>query len=291
MQSHTTRKLMDQDLKNPNARDLCPQAIRRGLNTRRIGKQPIYCFRVAESTNTEAKRLARQGAPEGTIVLAESQRKGRGRLRRPWASPPGKGLYLSVVLRPNIPPQWGPRITLTAGVALAAALQERGITPQLKWPNDVMLGRRKVGGILTEASCSRNAIAFVIVGVGINVNADLEDFPTPIRNLATSLRLSTGKAISRVALLQTWLHQLEQWYERLCQRPFATILETWRQYDMTLGSRVEVSLPKSRLAGVAEDLDTDGALLVRDKRGRLHRILAGDVVHCLVEDRQGLHAS
>jgi len=282
---------MDQGLENPHARDLSPQAIRRGLHTRRLGKQPVYCFHVVESTNTEAKRLARQGAPEGTIVLAEAQSKGRGRLRRLWVSPPGKGLYLSVILRPKIPPQWGPRITLTAGVALAAALQERGITPQLKWPNDVMLGRRKVGGILTEATCAHNAITFVILGVGINVNTDLEDFPTSIRNLATSLRLSTGKAISRVGLLQTLLYQLEQWYERLCQRSFATILETWRQYEMTLGSWVEVSLPKSSLVGVAEDLDTDGALLVRDQRGRLHRILVGDVVHCRVEGRDGLHAS
>jgi BirA family biotin operon repressor/biotin-[acetyl-CoA-carboxylase] ligase len=154
-----------------------------------------------------------------------------------------------------------------------------------------MLGRRKVGGILTEASCAHNAITFVIVGVGINVNTDLEDFPTSIRNLATSLHLSTGKAISRVGLLQTLLYQLEQWYERLCQRPFATILETWRQYDMTLGSWVEVSLPKSSLVGVAEDLDTDGALLVRENGGRLHRILVGDVVHCRVKGREGLHAS
>jgi BirA family biotin operon repressor/biotin-[acetyl-CoA-carboxylase] ligase len=154
-----------------------------------------------------------------------------------------------------------------------------------------MLGRRKVGGILTEASCANNAIIFVIVGVGINVNTDLEDFPAPIRNLATSLRLSTGRAVSRVGLLQTLLHQLEQWYERLCQRSFATILETWRQYEMTLGRWVEVSLPTSSLAGVAEDLDTDGALLVRDQGGRLHRILVGDVVHCRVQRRGNLDAS
>ena len=123
------------------------------------------------------------------------------------------------------------------------------------------------------------------------MNTDLEDFPTPLRNLATSLRLSTGKAISRVGLLQTFLYQLEQWYERLCQWSFAAILETWRQYEMTLGRWVEVSLPKSSLEGMAEDLDTDGALLVRDKRGRLHRILVGDVVRCRVEGREGLHAS
>lgn len=282
---------MDPSLDNLYATSLSPQAIKKGLNTRRLGQQPIYCFPVVESTNSEAKRLARQGAPEGTIVLAESQTKGRGRLKRLWVSPPGKGLYLSVILRPPIPPQWGPRITPAAGVALAEALQDRGLTPKLKWPNDVMLGRRKVGGVLTEASCTENAISFVVVGVGINVNTDLEDFPTSIRNLATSVRLSTGKAISRVGLLQACLYQLEQWYECLCQGSFATILESWRQHEMTLGRWVEVSLPDSSVAGVAEDIDSHGALLVRDKGGRLHRILVGDVVHCRVQDRQGLLAS
>jgi len=282
---------MDPDLDNLYAKRLSPKAVKKGLNTRRLGKQPIYCFDVLESTNSEAKRLARQGAPEGTIVLAESQSQGRGRLKRLWASPPGKGLYFSVILRPPIPLRWGPRITPVAGVALAAALQEIGITPRLKWPNDVMLGRRKVAGILTEASCGENAISFVVVGIGINVNTDLEDFPTSIRNLATSVRLSTGKAISRVRLLQTLLYQLEQWYERLCQGSFATALETWRHYEMTLGRRVEVSLPESSLVGVAEDIDSDGALLVRDKGGGLHRILVGDVVHCRVQGRPGLEAS
>ena len=282
---------MDQGLDKGYARRLSPESIRQGLRSRWLGRQPVYGFDVVESTNSEAKRLARQGAPEGTLVIAESQTKGRGRLRRLWVSPPGKGLYLSVILRPKIPPQWGPRITLTAGVALASALQERGITPGLKWPNDVMIGHRKVGGILTEASYGKNGLFFVVVGVGVNVNTDVKDFPTSIRDLATSLSLSSGKAMSRLGLLQALLYQLEQWYERLCQGAFATILETWRQYDMTLGRWVEVSLPGSSLAGVAEDLDTDGALLVRDKRGRVHRILVGDVVHCRVQAKRGLQAS
>jgi BirA family biotin operon repressor/biotin-[acetyl-CoA-carboxylase] ligase len=154
-----------------------------------------------------------------------------------------------------------------------------------------MVGHRKVGGILTEASCGKKGIFFVVVGVGVNVNTDLTDFPTSIRDLATSLSLSGGKAMSRLGLLQTLLYQLERWYESLCQGSFATILETWRQYDMTLGRWVEVSLPGSRLAGVAEDLDTDGALLVRDKRGRVHRVLVGDVIHCRVQASRGFQAS
>jgi BirA family biotin operon repressor/biotin-[acetyl-CoA-carboxylase] ligase len=267
-------------------RGLSPEAIRKGLRSRWLGRQPVYSFDVVDSTNSQAKRLARQGAPEGTLVIAESQSKGRGRLGRLWISPPGKGLYLSVILRPKIPPQQGSGITVTAGVALAEALEEIGITPQLKWPNDVMVGHRKVAGILTETSCNEKGFFFVIVGVGVNVNTDLKDFPSPMGELATSLSLNTAKPISRAGLLQTLLYHLEQWYERLCQGAFSTILQTWRQYDLTLGSWVEVSLPRSKLAGTAQDLDTDGALLVRDERGCLHRVLVGDVVHCRVQGRR-----
>ena len=268
------------------ASNLSPQAVTEGLDTRWLGKQEVCCHDVVESTSREAKRLALEGAPEGTIVLAEAQSQGRGRLGRPWFSPPGMGLYLSVVLRPKILPEWGPRITLTAGVALAVALQRKGIRPALKWPNDVMVDDRKVAGILTEASIEAKHIGFVVVGVGINVNTDLEDFPISIRKLATSLRLSAGRTISRVDLLQTFLYQLEQWYQLLCQGSFETIMDTWREYDTTLGKSVEVCLPESRLAGVAQDLDTDGALLVRDKTGRVHRIVVGDVVHCHVQGRE-----
>jgi BirA family biotin operon repressor/biotin-[acetyl-CoA-carboxylase] ligase len=197
------------------------------------------------------------------------------------------GLYLSVVLRPRILLEWGPRITLTAGVALALALQKNGVRSELKWPNDVMVDHRKVAGILTEASIEAKHISFVIVGVGINVNTDLEDFPVSIQDLATSLRLSTGKTISRVDLLQTFLYQLEQCYELLCQGSFETIMETWREYDSCLGRSVEVYLPESRVVGVAEDVDTDGALLVRDNIGRVHRIVVGDVVRCHVQGREG----
>ncbi|NVM56618.1 MAG: biotin--[acetyl-CoA-carboxylase] ligase [Desulfobacterales bacterium] len=276
---------------NANSRRLSPQAIREGLKTRWLGQRAIYCFDVVESTNTEASSLARQGAAEGTIVFAEAQSTGRGRLGRSWISPRGTGLYLSVILRPQSPREWGPRLTLTAGVAVASAIhEEAGIRPGLKWPNDIMITNRKVGGILTEASFEGKRIGLAIVGVGINVNTDREDFPMPIRNLATSLRLSMGKAISRVALLQGSLHQLEQWYELFCKGSFGTILQAWRQYETILGSLVEVQLPESTLLGVAEDLDSDGTLLVRDERGRLHRIIAGDVVRCRIRATEGLQA-
>jgi BirA family biotin operon repressor/biotin-[acetyl-CoA-carboxylase] ligase len=156
--------------------------------------------------------------------------------------------------------------------------------PQLKWPNDILIADRKVGGILTEAVFDKKRINFVILGIGINVNTERDELPISVRSLATSLRLSLGKPLSRTHLLQSLLHQLEQWYEFFRAGAFETILETWCEFDTTLGRVVEVFLPERRIVGVAETLESDGTLLVRDKRGCLHRILAGDVVHCRLEE-------
>ncbi|MBW2020171.1 MAG: biotin--[acetyl-CoA-carboxylase] ligase [Deltaproteobacteria bacterium] len=269
------------DQRLPNR--LSPDTIKEGLRTRWLGQQTIYCFNVVESTNTEAYRLGQEGAPEGTLVVADAQSKGRGRLGRTWVSPPGSGLYLSFVLKPDCPPDWFPRLTLTAGVAVASAIQQMGTRPQLKWPNDILIGDRKVGGILTEAVFDERRIGFAILGIGINVNTKQDELPISVRDLATSLRLGTGKPVSRIYLLQTLLYQFEQWYESFYTGAFDAILETWCEFDTTLGRGVEVFLPETRLTGVAEALGSDGTLLVRDKMGRLHRIVAGDVVHCRLE--------
>ncbi len=275
---------MDQGSEDLFSTKLTPERVRRGLGTQWLGKQEIYCLGAVASTNSEARGLALQGAPEGTIILAEAQTKGRGRSKRSWFSPSGKGLYLSLILRPQIRPEWSPQITLTAGVALAASLSDMGIKAELKWPNDVMIGGRKVAGILSEGTLSQEAIGFVIVGVGVNVNTGPEEFPSSIREHATSLRLATGKVFSRATLLQGFLVQLEGCYKQLCQGELERILQAWRRYETIFGQWVEVCLPDSRLSGVAEDLDGDGALLLRDKTGQQHRILAGDVRLCRVEE-------
>jgi BirA family biotin operon repressor/biotin-[acetyl-CoA-carboxylase] ligase len=153
-----------------------------------------------------------------------------------------------------------------------------------------MLGRRKVAGILTEGTFDQTGNGFVIVGAGVNVNTGMGEFPDSIKELATSLRLGIGRAISRVTLLQGFLHELEGWYERLCRREFEGILRSWRRYETILGELVEVCLPGSKLWGVAEDLDSDGGLLVRDKMGRQHRILAGDVRLCRVQEGKPFEA-
>ena len=269
------------DQRLPNR--LSPHAIKEYLRTRWLGQRAVCCFDVVESTNIVANRLAREGATEGTLIVANAQTSGRGRLGRSWVSPPGSGLYLSIILRPGCHPDWLPRLTLTAGVAVASAIREIGMRPQLKWPNDILIADRKVGGILTEAVFDKKRIDFAILGIGINVNTERDELPISVRRLATSLGLSLGKPVSRIHFLQTLLRQLEQWYESFCAGAFETILETWCEFDTTLGRVVEVFLPETRLVGVAETLESDGTLLVRDKRGCLHSIIAGDVVHCRLE--------
>jgi len=259
---------------------LCSGAVKKGLNTEWLGQQPIFCFGVVETTNIEANRLAREGRPQGTLVVADAQTKGRGRLGRSWVSPPGTGLYFSVVLRPTCSPDRFPALTLAAGVAAASAIQRVGLTPQLKWPNDILISGKKVGGILTEAVFDKKQIDFVILGIGINVNMAAETFPVSFRKQATSLRLSLGKPVSRIALLQNLLIKLEHYYRLFSEGDFGSIIHSWSELDSTLGREVEVSLPESRLLGVAEAVEPDGTLLVRDRSGHLHRIVAGDVVHC-----------
>ncbi len=175
---------------------------------------------------------------------------------------------------------------LTAGVAVASAIQQTGMKPQLKWPNDILIADRKVGGILAEAVFDKRRIDSAILGIGINVNTEQDELPVSVRSLATSLRLSLGKPVSRIYLLQTLLHLLEPWYEFFCMGAFETILDAWCEFDNTLGRVVDVFLPERRLVGVAEALEPDGTLLVRDKRGCLHRIVAGDVVHCRLDNRE-----
>jgi BirA family biotin operon repressor/biotin-[acetyl-CoA-carboxylase] ligase len=267
---------------------LSANIIKKSLTTRWLGQRVIHYSDVVGSTNTEAKRLAREGAPEGTLIVADAQTKGRGRLGRSWVSPPGTGLYLSIILRPDCPADWLPKLTLTAGVAVASTIRQTGLTPQLKWPNDILIADRKVGGILTEAVFDRRRINFAILGIGVNVNMERNELPISIRNLAGSLRLGLGEPLSRIHLIQTLLQQIEQWYESFQTGLFATILETWSEFDTTLGREVEVFLPEKRLAGVAEALGPDGTLLVRDRTGCLHSVVAGDVVYCRLKPSSDL---
>jgi BirA family transcriptional regulator, biotin operon repressor / biotin---[acetyl-CoA-carboxylase] ligase len=254
---------------------LLPEEVLQGLKTR-LFTGPVHYFETLDSTNDLSKALAAQGAPEGTVVVAEAQTGGRGRLGREWDSPPGVGLYVSLVLRPMLPPMELPQITLTTAVAVVRAVcRVAGLAPGIKWPNDLLLNGKKLGGILTEMETESDRIRHVVVGLGLNVNNP--GFPFDLAATATSLALAAGRTFSRVNLLQAWLEEFEGLYERFLHQGFAEILEEWKGSAVTLGKMVTVRQGPRELSGQALDVAPDGALLLRTATGEMVRVTSGEI--------------
>ncbi len=250
--------------------------VRQGLTTGVIGRK-LHLLPETVSTNTLAASMAREGAAEGTVFIAERQTGGKGRLGRTWTSPPGN-LYLSVVLRPDIPPYKAPLITLMGAVAVASAIRKQlKLRAGIKWPNDIYYSGKKLGGILTEMSAEPDRVHHVILGIGIDVNMDLKELPADIRRMSTTLAAETGKKIDRTSFLRQVLAELDRWYQRFLEGE-SSVLSEWRELDITLGSRVSVSFgPGTVMEGIAEDLDREGRLVLRLKDGTLRTVAAGDV--------------
>ncbi len=257
---------------------LLANEIREGLETRIFGKGDIVHFLETDSTNLRAKALAQDGAPEGTVVIAESQTEGRGRRGRAWYSPAGEGVYVSLILRPALPPNEAAKLTLLSSVAVAETLN--ALTPlaaRIKWPNDIMAGGRKLAGILTQVSTEMEAVDYMIVGIGINVNTPPESFPADLRSVAASVRGETGSSFPRITLLRLLLEQFETWYGRLAECGFQPVMERWKALSDIIGRRISVDLLNHRYSGEAVDIDQDGVLVLRDGRGALQRIISGDI--------------
>ena len=255
---------------------LSPAEIKAGLTTRLLGQNITYRKEIS-STQELAKSLASQGAVEGTLVITETQTEGKGRIGRTWTSLPG-GIYLSIILRPDIKPIEAPRLPLVAGVAVAQAIERvTGIQPRLKWPNDIIIAAKKVGGILTEMSAEIDRLDYVIIGIGINVNITKLLFPQEIENIATSLVDELGHHVPRAKLVQHILAELESLYDEFCTTGFETIRQRWKTLSNTIGKQVIVSSSTEQLSGMAKDIDSDGALILQKDDGSLERIIAGDV--------------
>jgi BirA family biotin operon repressor/biotin-[acetyl-CoA-carboxylase] ligase len=256
---------------------LTPPEVRPLLRTKWMGRK-IHHFHATDSTNSMAYQLALQGAEEGEIVIAESQKKGRGRLGRKWFSPPSVNLYLSVILRPEIPPQQVSLMTLMAAVATANAIHKfSGLQPVIKWPNDILLKNRKVAGLLNEIHSEMDRIHFVILGIGVNLNMDEKMFSKEIHSIATSLQREMGQSVSRKVFLQILLEELEIWYEIFLKDGAAPILKAWRDKAQIQGRSVKVISFGEVLSGTAIDVDHDGALILETKKGEQKRVVAGDV--------------
>ncbi len=241
----------------------------------------VLHLRSTNSTNEDAYGLALKGAEHGFGVLADSQLAGRGRLGRDWVSPAGTGLYCSIILRPTLPPVEFPRITLTAGLALCSVIETLSQRPfGLKWPNDLYCDGKKCGGILVESSSlqGKEEDLFVVVGIGVNVNTPVESFPAALRKTATSLLIESGtlwdidelyKKIHESLLNHMVLHE---------QHGFAAILKEWRKRDVLLNKEMQwLTREKKVITGRGLGPDDKGQLLARDRSGRVHEILSGDV--------------
>jgi len=250
--------------------------VRPLLNTHDVG-QALHWYEEVGSTNDVAKELADEGALHGEVVIAERQSAGRGRRGRSWSSPPRKNLYLSVVLRPDLPPARAPEVTLLAAVAVCQAVRRAGVaSAAIKWPNDVLASGRKLAGVLTEMAAEVERVQWLVVGIGVNVNAAADDFPDELRELATSLLIERGDPVPRALFAAALLTALEEWLDRHAAEGFAPVRAAWREMSDTLGREVRVRVGSADLVGLAEDVDETGALLVRTASG-LERVVAGDV--------------
>ncbi|MCK4607154.1 MAG: biotin--[acetyl-CoA-carboxylase] ligase [candidate division Zixibacteria bacterium] len=250
--------------------------ITHGLKTKMFART-VFAYRSVKSTNDLAERAAADGAPQGTVIVAEEQTQGRGRFGRVWRSPPGSGVYMSIILRPHFQPGRAPAVSIITALALAETLEV--LVPgkvRIKWPNDVLVSRKKVAGILTELTADQNRIEHLIVGVGINVNQKTGDFPEELRGMATSLRRSTGKKQRRVELLQRFLVNFEREYQRYQRSFLKPSRERLRRYSSLIGHDVNLAVGKRITSGRAVDIDDNGCLVIETATG-LKAISSGEV--------------
>lgn len=253
--------------------NIIPEEVFLGLDTEEIGESIKY-FAEIDSTNEKAKLLVRDGAKAGTVVIADKQNLGKGRLGREWFSPSGTGLWFSIILRPNFSPERAPFLTIIASLAVAEALNDLKLNAAIKWPNDILLQKKKVCGILSELSADLGGINYAIVGIGLNVNQD--EFPEKIKDKATSLKIITGQKKDRVKLLQKILNTFERFYHLLLQEKDDKILELWKAKLNILNTSVAIKSSGKVFRGTAIDVSSRGELMVKNKEGEILSFWAGD---------------
>ena len=262
----------------PPERRLQTDRVQEALRTRELGRD-LHYLRVAESTMIDARRLAEDGCPHGTVVVADEQTAGRGTKGRSWLSAPGQSIHATLILRPD--PDQMKRLSIVSAVAAAQAVERTtGLAPKIKWPNDVELRRRKFGGILIEGEWRADGPAWALVGIGVNVNFDPAPHAAQINRPATSLMLELGRETPREPILAELLNAFEAAYDSAASDDaFDAVFRAWRSRLDTLGRDVRIIAPDGEtiVEGVAEDAASDGALLIRDAAGRLRSITAGEV--------------
>lgn len=246
---------------------VAPEELAPHLHTQIFGRQIRYEYSTP-STQMMAHQWAREGASEGAIVVAEEQIQGRGRMGRPWHSPPQSGIWMSLILRPPISLSEASQITLLASVGVHQGIERvTGLPVKIKWPNDLMIRGKKVCGILTELRGEQDRVHYMVVGMGINVNTTENRWPTKLRSIATSLAIELGGAIHRATLISAILEELEEVYQNYLQHGFSAIQKNWEQAAGMLGKTIRARVHNGTITGVAERLNNNGALLIRTAQG------------------------
>ena len=252
-----------------------PYEIRSNLQTNYMGKK-IYFFKEVDSTNLVAKKLANEGAAEGTIVIAGRQRRGKGSRGKKWISPSG-GVWMTIILRPDVEPNKAPQLTLVTGVAVAETLiQELGLDVEIKWPNDILIDNKKVSGILTEVKTNIVGVEYVLVGIGIDLNIDI---PPELSDTATSLQAELEKEIMGAELIQKFLKKFEDNYNEFKAGNFPYILNKWRNLSGTVGKYVELHRKGGVIRGEAVGISKNGRLVLEMDNGTLKKVISGECIH------------
>ena len=255
---------------------LIKKDIQCGLSTKIIGKK-IIVYQEVDSTNSKAIKLAEKGEDEGTVIIAETQSKGRGRLGRFWLSPLGVGIYLSIILRPKILPKDSFSIVFLTGIAVAESIKKvTSLSPTLKWPNDILVNDKKIGGILIETKSKKERIDYLVDGIGVNVNTDTSLFPKEIQKKSTSLKKIMGKDIDRNRLIKTLLHSFEKWYFQYIQEGKKKILKEWNKYTNMTGRKIRADISNRSIKGTVIGISENGLLLLKVKN-KIEKITGGDI--------------
>lgn len=263
------RLVGQQDVLNKNE-------IESRLHTKWAGRE-LYYYESTDSTNLQVKRLMEEGAPEGVLVVGGEQKQGRGRRGRSWQSPPGTNIYMTLGLRPEFQPDLAPMVTLIDALAVAEAVEQTcGLQTRIKWPNDVVIGGKKICGILTEMSAETGYIHYVVIGTGINVN--IKEFPEEIRETATSLYLEKGETVLRAPIVAKTMEYFESYYEKFIQTmDLSLLMEDYNKRLVNKDAAVKVLDPQNEFEGTARGIDEKGQLLVERQDGTVETVYAGEV--------------
>lgn len=257
---------------------LDPNELQMDIKTKYMGSKILY-FQNVDSTNNAAKKAAGEGAPEGTIIIAEEQTGGRGRLGRHWTSPRGTGIWMSIILRPELEPTEAAKITQLTAAAVAVGLRKAtGCEAGIKWPNDIIINKKKVCGILTEMSAELNSINYIVVGIGVNVNVDMEIFPEDVRAIATSIKENLGHSVYRKVIVLEILGAFEELYsDFITTKNINQSVDICKKYSVTLGNKVRIISKDKTIFAEALDLTEDGELLIKNEKGDIEKVISGEV--------------